>query len=138
MIPNRHSFYSTRNTNNIHLSNTKHNFFKNSLFSSIIIQWNNVDPHLRKSNSFLVFKNDILKFIRPSPYSVYNCHNPREICLITSLRLGINHLREHKFKHGFQDLLNPLCTCGNDVESTEHFLLHSPQLLMKDALSWIF
>ena len=136
MIPNRHSFYSTRNINNIPLPNTKHNF-KNSLFPSTIIQWNNVDPHLRKSDSFLVFKNDILKFIRLSPNSVYNCHNPREICLITRIRLDINHLREHKFKHGFQDLLNSLCTCGNTVESTEHFLLHCPQFLMKDALSWI-
>ena len=24
-------------------------------------------------------------------------------------------------------MLNPLCSCGNDVESTEHFLLHCPQ-----------
>ena len=36
-------------------------------------------------------------------------------------------LREHKFKHGFEDTLNPLCSCGNDIESTEHFLFHSPQ-----------
>ena len=63
------------------------------------------------------------------PNSVYNCHNPRGICLITRLRLGLSHLREHKFKHGFQDMLNPLCSCGNDVESTEHFLLHCPQFV---------
>ena len=37
------------------------------------------------------------------------------------------HLRKCKFKHGFQDLLNPLCTCGNDVESTECFYLHCPR-----------
>ena len=37
------------------------------------------------------------------------------------------HLREHKLEHDFQDTLNPLCSCGNDVESTEHFLLHCPQ-----------
>ena len=26
-------------------------------------------------------------------------------------------------------MLNPLCSCGNDVESTEHFLLHCPQFV---------
>ena len=45
------------------------------------------------------------------------------------LRVGLSHLREHKFKYGFQDTLNPLCSCGNDVESTNHFLLHCPQFV---------
>ena len=128
LIPSRRSLYWTRNIHNIPLVNTKHNFFKNSFFLSTIIEWNNLDPHLRKSENFSVFKSNILKFIRPSPNSVYNCHNPRGICLITRLRLGLSHLREHKFKHGFQDMLNPLCSCGNDVESTEHFL-HCPQFV---------
>ena len=43
--------------------------------------------------------------------------------------LGIYHLREHKFKHDFQDTLNPLYICGNDVKSTEHFLLHCLQFV---------
>ena len=38
----------------------------------------------------------------------------------------MSHLREHKFKHNFQDCLNPICSCGLDVESTSHFLLHCP------------
>ena len=127
LIPTRRSLYSTRNIHNITLDNTKHNFFKNSFFPSTIIEWNKLDPHLRKSENFSVFKSNILKFIRPSPNSVYNCHNPRGICLITRLRLSLSHLREHRFKHGFQDLLNPLCSCGNDLESTEHFFLYCPQ-----------
>ena len=135
MIPTRRSLYSTRNISNIPLLNTKHNFFKNSFFPSTIIEWNNLDPHLRKSENFSLFKSNILKFIRPSPNSVYNCHNPRGICYITRLRLDLSHLREHTFKHGFQDTLNPLYSCGNDVESTEYFLLHCPNLLMKEALS---
>ena len=71
-------------------------------------------------------KCNILRHIRPSPNSVYNCHNPTGICLITRLRLGLNHLREHKFKHWSQDMLNPLCSCGNEVEPTEYFLLNCP------------
>ena len=48
------------------------------------------------------------------------------IRLITRLRVGMSHLREHKFKHNFQDCLNPICSCGLDIESTSYFLLHSP------------
>ena len=38
----------------------------------------------------------------------------------------MSHLREHKFKHNFQDCLNPICSRGVDIESTSHFLLHCP------------
>ena len=38
----------------------------------------------------------------------------------------MSHLREHKFKHNFQDCLNPIYICGLDIESTSHFLLHCP------------
>ena len=36
-------------------------------------------------------------------------------------------MRERKFKHSFQDTINPLCSCVLDIESTEHFLLERPQ-----------
>ena len=36
----------------------------------------------------------------------------------------LSHLCEHKFKHNFQDCLNPVCSCDLDIESTPHFLLH--------------
>ena len=129
LIPTRRSLYSARNIHNIPLVNTKHNFFKNSFFPSTIIEWNNLDPHHRKSENISVFKSNILKFIQPSSNSVYNCHNPRGICLITRLRLGLSHLREHKFKHGFQDTLNLLCSCRIDVEPTEHLLLYCLQFV---------
>ena len=37
---------------------------------------------------------------------------------MTRLRLGLNHLGEHSF----QDRLKPLCSCGNDIETSSHFL----------------
>ena len=46
--------------------------------------------------------------------------------LLTRLRIGFSHLKEHKFKHNFQDSVDPLCSCGNDIESTVHFFLHCP------------
>ena len=76
-------------------------------FPSAIILWNNLDSNLRNSNSISVFKEKILNFTRPSPNSVFGIHNPKGIKI--RLRLGLSYFREHKFKHGFQDTINPLC-----------------------------
>ena len=38
----------------------------------------------------------------------------------------MSHLREHKFKHSFHNVINPLCNCGQDIESATHFFLHCP------------
>ena len=43
--------------------------------------------------------------------------------MITRLRLGFSHLREHKFKLNFRDTLTPLCSCSIEVESTSHYFL---------------
>ena len=40
-----------------------------------------------------------------------------------------DYLQTHKFKHSFQDMVNPLYSCGNDAESTEHFLLYCRQFV---------
>ena len=50
-------------------------------------------------------------------------HNPHGIKLLTRLRVGLNHLREHKFRHNFQDSLDPFCNCGRHIETTIHFFL---------------
>ena len=68
----------------------------------------------------------MLKLLRPSSNSFFDCHNPIGIKYITRIRLGISHLREHKFKHSFQDTLKPICNCGNDVKSAIHFFFHCP------------
>ena len=90
---------------------------------------NNLDLKIRNSKTFSVFQKSILKFIRPSSNSIFNCHSPEGIKLITRLRLGLSHLREHKFRHNFQDTLNPICSCGDDIETAIHYLLHCPNYL---------
>ena len=124
MIPTTNTHYTFRNSDKIPYFKTKHNFFKNSFFPSVIIEWNKLDPSLRRCDSYNVFKSNILKFIRPSSNSFFDCHNPIAIKYITRIRPGLSHVREHKFKHSFQDTLNPICNCGNDVESAIHFSLH--------------
>ena len=95
--------YLTRNSDNISQIRKKLNFFKNCFFPSTINEWNNLDRNIRNSESVGFFKSKILKFLRPKPNSIYNCYNPKGVILITRLRLGLSHLREHKFKHSFQD-----------------------------------
>ena len=62
--------------------------------------------------------------MRPFPNSVFDIRNPKGTKLITRLRLGLSHLREHKFKHSFQDTINPSCNCGQDTESATYFFLY--------------
>ena len=69
---------------------------------------------------------NILNLIHPSSSGIFSCHSPKALIFITRLRLGLSHLRYHKFKHNFQDSLNPLCNCGLITETTSHYLLHCP------------
>ena len=57
---------------------------------------------------------------------MFICHNPIGIKYLTRLRLGFSHLRCHKFKHGFPDAVDPLCSCSTAIENTVHYFLHCP------------
>ena len=129
IIPKLTRPYSTRNANNIPHFKVQHSFFKNTFFPSVIIEWNKLDPEIQNAPSLNIFKNNFLKFIRPTANNIFGCHNLKGIKYLTRLRLGLSHLYEHKFKNNFQDTLNPLCTCSCDVGNTCHFLLDCPKFL---------
>ena len=42
-------------------------------------------------------------------------YDPLSEKFLTRLRLKFSHLKEHKFRHGFADTINPMCACGEDV-----------------------
>ena len=83
---------------------------------------------LRKS---LFFKKRILKFIRPLPNSTFNIHNPLGIKYLTRIRVGFSHLKEHKFRHNFQDSVDMMCSCGSAVETTKHFFLYCANFIFQ-------
>ena len=112
--------YFTRYVENVPSFKVRHDLFKNSFFPSTAIEWIKIDKNIRKSEN-----------IRPSQSRVYNCHNPKGIKLLTRLKVGLSHLREYKFKHSFQDTINPICNCGEDIETTSHYLLHCPDYLQE-------
>ena len=81
-------------------------------------EWNNLDINIRNSSSCHIFKNLILKFIRPEPNRISSTQNFEGLKLLTRMKAG------HKFRHNFHDCLNPICSCGQEIETTSHFLLH--------------
>ena len=112
----------------------RHIFFKNSFFPSAVIESNNLGLSIRNSKSLIVFEKSILQFIRSSPSSTYNCFNTKGIKHLTRPRLGLSHLRDHKFKHGFLDSLNPICSCGLNIETTCHYLLQCPSFINEEKI----
>ena len=129
MIHRKNTSCPTRGSDNIPLLGTKHNFFQNSYFRAAIKEWNSLDTDIRKSDSISIFKKRILSFIRPLPNKVSNSHNSKGLKLLTRFQIGLSHLCYHKFKHNFLDTINPLCSCGSDIETTLNFLLCCPNFM---------
>ena len=117
------SCYSLRSNQVFYYSRTER--FKASFFPSSTYNWNQLDPDIQKYSSLEIYKRVLLKFIHPTSANIYKIHHPRGLKLLTRLRLGLSHLRELKFRHNFNNTIDPFCLCKNNcLETTEHFLLH--------------
>ena len=46
--------------------------------------------------------------------------------MLTRLRVDFSDLRLHRFNHSF-NCISPMCKCGSEEESSEHFLLRCPR-----------
>ena len=130
LIPNFNRVHNTRLSYNIPPIKVRHDYFKSPFFPSAISEWNKLDLNIRNSASLNVFKKKLQSFIWSCANSIFDIHNPLGIKLLTRLRLGLSPLHEHKFRHCFQDTLNPLCGCAKDIESAMHFFLHCTNFLI--------
>ena len=93
----------TRNVNDIATYQCNTDTFKFYFFPwAITGYWNKIDIKIRNSPCS-VFRNYLLKEIRPKLSPLYNIQNPSGIKLLTRLRLGLSNLNEHKFNHNFDD-----------------------------------
>ena len=126
LIPENNNPYASQSAlnNQISFFNVKTNFFKNSFLSAVIVKWNNLDISIHNSSSCHTFKNLILKFIRPKPNRISSTQKFEGLKLLTRMRLDLSHLADSKSRHNFQDCLSPICSCGQEIETTSHFLLH--------------
>ena len=66
----------------------------------------------------------MLKFIRPKPNRISSTPNCEALKLLTRMKIGLIHLIDQKFRHNFPNCLNSICSCGQEMETTSHFLLH--------------
>ena len=76
---------------------------------------------IRNAKSISILKKLIVSKKRGN--SLLSVYDPLGEKFLTRLRLKFSHLKEHKFRHGFADTINPMCACGADLETTKHFLL---------------
>jgi hypothetical protein len=95
--------------------------YANSFFPYCAKHWNNLSESTKNSATISIFKKALLKTIRPNPSPYYNIID-RGLRRLTQLRVDFSDLREHRHRHHF-NCLSPICSCGQDIESTMHFML---------------
>ena len=117
MIPKIQETTRTR-LNRMPTFHCRTDFFKNSFFPSTLNDWYKLDETIRNSESISIFKSRLLSFIRPLKSNVYNIFDPIELKFLTRLRLGFNHLNEHRIRHNLQDYMISLCSCSLEIEDT--------------------
>ena len=76
------------------------------------MEWNKIDVNIPNSASCNVFKRLKPKLIRPEPNQVFNVDSSEGLKFLTRIRLGLSHLADQKFRHNFQDCVNPIRRCG--------------------------
>ena len=108
--PNRH--YNTHNFSKIRQMFCRTETFSNSFLPQKITKWNKLDIPSVKLLHVQLFWKALLDFIGPTTNSTFGTNVVSGLKLLTCLRVSFNHLREDKFKHNFQDALNPLCLCS--------------------------
>ena len=112
--------YDTRNNSNISLMNSKKIFLKNSFFPSA----SRCNPLNSVYSNWVILKFETCQVTIYSEYSTFFNMTVLKVQYLTRLWLNFGHLCNHEFKHSFQDILNPLCTCNIDEETISRFILH--------------
>ena len=113
--------YATQKSIKIFSRRTK--AFESSFFPYCSKECENLSEELRKIDSIKTFRLSILNFVRSKENFVLAFHDINGLKLLTRLRLNFSHLNEHKFRHNFNDTINPMCSCGKEPETTLHYLL---------------
>ena len=123
--------HSSRNAN-ILLVIVNSNYFMSTFFPSKITEWNKVGLSSCNSTSLYIFKRRLSQFVKPLENSFFTCHNPIGIKYLTRLRLEFSQLCYRKFKHGFLDAVDLLCSCSTRIENTVHYFLNCPNFQLHE------
>ena len=133
LIPKPNHSLNLRNQNKCPQIFCRTNIFSNSFFPNVIREWNNLSDEISSSVNLSTFRSLLLQRIRKPANSIFGISNPPGIQHLTRLRLGLSHLKHHKFNHNFIDTLDPQCPCGFETESVSHFFLRC-QLFQAERL----
>jgi hypothetical protein len=101
--------------------------FRQSFFPSTIDLWNSLGTDVRNSDSIDSFKVKVKSMFVPSMYNdIFDVSLTRRASILHArLRLGFHGLNEYLFK--INCLSSPLCHCGMNNESVQHYFLHCPR-----------
>ena len=93
LIPENNNAYASRSAlnNQIPFFNVKTNFSKSSFSPAVITEWNSLDFSIRNSSLCHIFKDLILKLIRPEPSRISSAQNFEVLKLLTKMRRGLSH-----------------------------------------------
>ena len=90
-----------------------------------ICKRNKLDVEIRNTKKVSSFSNYLSKIGRHSAKQITNTNNLKNFKFLTRLRLGLSHLKSHRFTHNFLSCINPLCSCSSEIESLSHFFVLS-------------
>ena len=102
---------------------TRTKTFESFFFPHCTEAWGDLSEELRNIDSIYTFKSSILNFVRHRENSVFTVHDVNGIKLLTRLILDFCHLNEHKFRHNFNNVSNPMCSFRKEPETTLHYFL---------------
>ena len=73
---------SRRHVYSFNMVYCKSEYFKNSFIANIINEWNKLDPDIRSSTSCNLFRNTLLKFLRPVQRKTFNINDSVAVKLL--------------------------------------------------------
>ena len=72
---------------------------------------------------FESFKKKLFSLIWPTEKPTYGIYDPKDLGILTQLRVCLRMLKSHKYNHSFRDTEDPICLINDRIEDTEHFLV---------------
>ena len=70
---------------------------------------------------------------------MFKINRPSGFVSLTRLGAGFSHLREHKFRHGFLDIVDPISSCRtNALENNENYFLHWSNFTNQRTVFFVF
>ena len=67
---------SHRHPNTFHVFLVELNISKKLFFPGVVNEWNELDPNVLSSSNSNIFRNALLKFIKPVERKIYNIDDP--------------------------------------------------------------